>query len=128
VVETANKIRVEELYHLRHTSAWVRRLGLGTTESQQRMRAALDLPWRYTPQLFTLTSNSVILSNLGINLEGAYSAWHEMVVSFLIENELKVPNQNDPPINRSDHTDHLGVLVRRCNRSPVLTRRRSGKI
>jgi ring-1,2-phenylacetyl-CoA epoxidase subunit PaaC len=51
LAETAAKIRTEEIYHLRHTAAWVKRLGLGTGESNARMQAALDLLWPYTGQL-----------------------------------------------------------------------------
>ena len=38
LADTAAKIRPEELYHLRHTRTWVRRLGLGTEESNKRMQ------------------------------------------------------------------------------------------
>jgi len=42
VAEIAAKQRPEEMYHLRHTSNWVKRLGLGTAESHRRMTAALN--------------------------------------------------------------------------------------
>ena len=38
----AAKIYTEELYHLRHTQAWVSRLAQGTDESHSRSQAALD--------------------------------------------------------------------------------------
>ncbi|MGH7428237.1 MAG: 1,2-phenylacetyl-CoA epoxidase subunit PaaC, partial [Candidatus Methylomirabilaceae bacterium] len=47
VAAAAAKIRQEELYHSRHTSAWVRRLGLGTAESHRRTQDALDALWPY---------------------------------------------------------------------------------
>jgi ring-1,2-phenylacetyl-CoA epoxidase subunit PaaC len=45
LADVAAKIRQEELYHYRHTSNWVHRLGLGTEESHGRMQTALDQLW-----------------------------------------------------------------------------------
>ncbi len=42
LAEASAKIQKEELYHYRHTHAWVERLGQGTEESHRRMQAALD--------------------------------------------------------------------------------------
>ena len=52
LAETAAKIRPEELYHVRHTEAWVRRLGLGTQESNERMQQAMDELYPYALQFF----------------------------------------------------------------------------
>ncbi len=52
LAEAAAKIATEELYHLRHTGLWLRRLGLGTEESHARTQAALDVLWPYARQLF----------------------------------------------------------------------------
>src|SRR5690606_26798434 len=41
----AAKARREELFHLRHTGLWVKRLGLGTDESRRRSVAALSVLW-----------------------------------------------------------------------------------
>jgi len=38
----------EARYHLRHSSAWVVRLGDGTEESHRRSQSAVDALWRYT--------------------------------------------------------------------------------
>ena len=43
----AEKAVKENAYHLRHSSAWVVRLGDGTEESHARMLAALDALWPY---------------------------------------------------------------------------------
>jgi ring-1,2-phenylacetyl-CoA epoxidase subunit PaaC len=43
LAEAAAKIRTEEIYHLRHTQAWIERLAQGTAESHGRTQAALDL-------------------------------------------------------------------------------------
>src|SRR5258708_18951852 len=52
LAEAAAKIRTEEIYHLRHTRAWIERLAQGTNESRNRVQAALDLLWPYALQLF----------------------------------------------------------------------------
>lgn len=45
LAEAADKARREELFHLRHTGLWVKRLGLGTDESRRRSLAALEELW-----------------------------------------------------------------------------------
>ncbi|MFQ5576791.1 MAG: 1,2-phenylacetyl-CoA epoxidase subunit PaaC, partial [Anaerolineae bacterium] len=52
LAEIAAKIQREEIYHYRHTAAWLKRLGLGTEESHCRMQTALNALWPYTGQLF----------------------------------------------------------------------------
>jgi ring-1,2-phenylacetyl-CoA epoxidase subunit PaaC len=52
LADIAGKIRTEELYHYRHTSSWVRRLGLGTDESNRRTQLALEALWPFAGQLF----------------------------------------------------------------------------
>ena len=52
LAEAAAKIRTEEIYHLRHTHAWIERLAQGTQESHRRVQAALDLLWPFAVQLF----------------------------------------------------------------------------
>jgi ring-1,2-phenylacetyl-CoA epoxidase subunit PaaC len=47
----AEKAVKENAYHLRHSTAWVERLGDGTAESHRRMLAALDGLWPYTAEL-----------------------------------------------------------------------------
>jgi ring-1,2-phenylacetyl-CoA epoxidase subunit PaaC len=49
----AEKAIKENAYHLRHSSAWVVRLGDGTAESHRRMLAALDDLWPYTAAFTT---------------------------------------------------------------------------
>ena len=48
----AGKSEKETAYHLRHSRAWLLRLGDGTPDSHSRAQAALDHLWRYTGELF----------------------------------------------------------------------------
>ena len=45
LADAAAKAQREELFHLRHTGLWVKRLGLGTDESHHRSVAALTAMW-----------------------------------------------------------------------------------
>jgi ring-1,2-phenylacetyl-CoA epoxidase subunit PaaC len=52
ISSAAAKLINEELYHRRHTRAWLPRLGAGTEESHRRMQAAVDALWPYSVQFF----------------------------------------------------------------------------
>ncbi len=66
LAEAAAKIRREEVYHLRHTSLWLKRLGLGTDESHRRTQQALDAVWPYAQQLFVPLPGDAVLMEAGI--------------------------------------------------------------
>ena len=53
VAEIAAKAEKEVTYHAERSSDLVIRLGDGSTESHDRMRAALDRLWPYTGEMFT---------------------------------------------------------------------------
>lgn len=103
---TAAKIRPEELYHSRHTKAWVLRLGLGTDESNQRMQRALDDLFPYALQLFTSASEE---EGKGEDLR---KAWEAEIRPVITESNLRLPQVDEPPaIGRDEHTPHLIELV-----------------
>lgn len=114
VAGVAEKISKEEIYHLRHTEAWVRRLGLGTEESHRRMQAALEALWPYTQQLFAPTPQEDLLVQAGYvpDLSALRSKWEEKVLPVLQECELKIPDEAQRiPESRRKHTPHLEVLL-----------------
>jgi ring-1,2-phenylacetyl-CoA epoxidase subunit PaaC len=97
----ATRAGKEARYHLRHSSAWVVRLGDGTEESHRRSQRALDLLWRYTDELF----------------EGptpvSRGHWKATVEEVLGEAGLSIPAD---PYQRSGgrrgfHSEHLGPLL-----------------
>ena len=119
VAEAAAKMRNEELYHFRHTSAWLKRLGLGTDESNGRLQHALNDLWPYVHQLFVLLPNEAVLIETGIvpDQTAVYHQWQEIVFPFLIEVNLKQPteqppDQSPPTTQRKEHTPHLAALLR----------------
>jgi ring-1,2-phenylacetyl-CoA epoxidase subunit PaaC len=91
----------ESAYHLRHSSAWVVRLGDGTEESHRRSQNAVDTLWRFTGELFEGPGN--------VDRE----SWQTMIQGVLDEGGLRIP---DDPYQRSGgrtgfHSEHLGPLL-----------------
>lgn len=69
----AEKAIKENAYHLRHSSAWVVRLGDGTEESHIRMLAALEDLWPYRAEL-------------------ASDSWYQRITSILSAATLPTPD------------------------------------
>ncbi len=109
LADTAAKIRPEELYHLRHTRAWVRRLGLGTEESNQRMQKALDELYPYALQPFVTSGEE----DLNIpERELLRQVWESAVRPILTEANLNIPEVEDSSVqSREEHTSHLTDLI-----------------
>lgn len=113
IKEAAAKIRPEEIYHYRHTSAWVRRLGVGTEESNRRMQRALDELWPYAHQLF------VPLPDEGLLVEACYLpepdalrlSWEKVVGSFLAEASLQIPQLTAPLVQQREQYSHFRVAL-----------------
>ncbi|WP_420645194.1 1,2-phenylacetyl-CoA epoxidase subunit PaaC [Candidatus Leptofilum sp.] len=128
LAEAAAKIRNEEIYHLRHTNSWIKRLGLGTDESNRRTQAALDELWPYAQQLFVpLPGESLLVDEKIVpDLALLHEEWLERVRPFLTAANLTTPsNQTPPTTSRREHTNHLATLltdmqkVARLNREAV---------
>lgn len=114
LAEAAAKIRTEEIYHLRHTQAWIERLAQGTSESHRRVQAALDLLWPYAVQLFDPVTHEAELAAGGLLPEvGAVKGdWLQTVVPFLSAVTLRVPEASLPAgVSRAQHTQHLTDLL-----------------
>jgi ring-1,2-phenylacetyl-CoA epoxidase subunit PaaC len=111
--DIAAKVRKEEVYHTRHCRAWIRRLGLGTEESNHRLQKALDNLWPYTLQLFLPMERESQLIDAGF-VPGAavvQNEWESEVFSFLEECSLVIPDAPRLKADRSEHTPHLKVLL-----------------
>jgi ring-1,2-phenylacetyl-CoA epoxidase subunit PaaC len=114
VAEAAKKIWYEEIYHYRHTSSWIKRLGLGTEESNNRCQSALNQLWPYAFQLFASQPEERIIFELGYvpdraNVRGS---WLMLVLPFLEESGLNVPVEFTlVEFLRSEHSEHLARLL-----------------
>lgn len=114
IAETVAKIRKEEMFHLRHSRAWVERLGLGTPESNERMQAALETLWPGVQQLFSPLPDEDVLVGAGIvpDLAEVEAAWLEHVTPHLETSGLSLPTSYEPQAtSREAHTDHLSALL-----------------
>lgn len=114
LAEASAKIRNEEIYHLRHTSSWIKRLGLGTEESHRRTQAALDALWRFSQQLFVPLADESLLTDARIvpDLGVLHEEWLARVRPFFSAANLAIPDNNQPPTtHRSKHTKHLTTLL-----------------
>lgn len=114
LAEAAKKISREEIYHYRHTSAWVRRLGLGTEESHRRMQGALDQAWPLAFQLFSEADvdDDLVYSGCVPSAGHLQEAWCEKATAFLETCQLKVPADiSGKQIARDQHTAYLNLLV-----------------
>lgn len=110
--EAAAKINTEEVYHLRHTQAWIKRLGLGTRESHRRLQEALDTLWTLSGQLFVRVPGEAIVQ-AGM-VPAAYSLqmeWENLVLPYLETCDLAAPDAKQVIPSRDQHTDHLKTLV-----------------
>jgi ring-1,2-phenylacetyl-CoA epoxidase subunit PaaC len=114
LAEAIAKIRQEEMYHYRHTSQWVKRLGLGTEESRRRTQAALETLWPYAHQLFVPLADEAALVTAGFSPdpEILYQSWTEVIVPFLKDTGLNLPAENTSPTgDRREHTAYLPPLL-----------------
>jgi len=118
IAGAAGKIRKEELYHARHSSAWVKRLALGTEESRRRSQDALDLLWPYTRQLFIPHEGDERLAAAGYapRLADVHDIWTAAVRSHLESSGLRVPDSPGVAVRRDQHTPHLTELLTEMQR------------
>lgn len=115
LAEAAAKVATEEIYHVRHTELWLRRMGLGTEESHGRLQRALDVLWPYARQLFVPLPGDALLFEAGIIPPAALALreWEERTRPFLGACDLTVPEAALPKrdIPRGEHTEHLMALL-----------------
>lgn len=114
LAETATKVQKEEIYHLRHTSAWVKRLGLGTNESNHRMQKALDELWPYAVQYFEPLPEDLILVMAGFvsDSNAVQIGWEKRIAPFLRDANLNVPTKFKPiTMSRIYHSEALSLLL-----------------
>ena len=98
LAQLAAKLRGEEKYHMMHGRTWVLRLGSSTTESHEKMQAALDRAYPHALGLFEPTEFDEALAQAGVcpredELQGQ---WESAVAPVLADAGLKVPDAAKP--------------------------------
>lgn len=113
IVNIAVKAHREKLYHFKHTSAWVKRLALGTEESHRRMQTALDQQWPYVAQLFEPLPGEGLLVEAGIvpACAALQAEWQNLVLPELAAGRLSVPELQASTFHRTQHSPHLNELL-----------------
>jgi ring-1,2-phenylacetyl-CoA epoxidase subunit PaaC len=115
IAAIAAKAEKEMIYHLRHSSQWVVRLGDGTDESHTRCQNALDSLWAYTGEMFETNDalNSMIDEGVYCAPETLRDDWNQTIDDVLSQATLNRPEsgwmQSGGSIGR--HTEHMGHLL-----------------
>jgi ring-1,2-phenylacetyl-CoA epoxidase subunit PaaC len=111
----ASKGLKEVTYHLRHSSAWVARLGDGTEESHKRMQKAIDELWSYTGDMFAMSEGDKQMAKEGIavDTEQLKGPWLKTVETVFNKAALTIPGNTWQQSGSRDarHTEHLGFLL-----------------
>ena len=111
----ANKSIKEVSYHLRFSSDWVKRLGDGNEESQDRMQTAINDLWTYTDELFHQTDadKAMISEGAGVETLALKDSYYNRVSEVLNEATLEIPESKyfQKGGKQGIHTEHLGYLL-----------------
>jgi ring-1,2-phenylacetyl-CoA epoxidase subunit PaaC len=113
--EIAGKAIKEVHYHLRRSSGWVVRLGVGTEESHSRMeRAAVEL-WPFTGELFEIDpiEEAIVQAKIGPDLRALQAPWLDSVKTRFAEATLALPGSDcmQRGGKRGIHTEAFGYLL-----------------
>lgn len=115
VAEWARKAEHEAQYHLRHSRAWIIRLGDGTEESQRRLVRALTDLWPFHRELFEDDPVSHSLAERGVapGLASLRGEWEAVVSETLDRANAAVPDAPGTPAGgrRGAHSEHLERLL-----------------
>ena len=118
----AAKSYKEAVYHVRHSSAWVLRLGDGTGESHARMQQALEDVWGYHLELFENPSAHAPLVANGTLPDRAVlkAAWSERVRELVERATLTAPvgDWSVAGGRAGVHTEHLGFMLAEMQHLP----------
>jgi ring-1,2-phenylacetyl-CoA epoxidase subunit PaaC len=102
-------------YHRDHATMWVLRLGDGTAQSHERMRAALDAEWPFVTELFdgTHVDPALVESDIAVDPAGLRDSFDRRIAEVLVEATLALPDVR-PAVTggrRGVHSEHMGYLL-----------------
>lgn len=111
----AGKAVKELAYHVRHSGEWIVRLGDGTEESAERMRAAVEELHRYTDELFAVTPaiRACVEAGLIPDPKTLREPWQATVDTVFSQAFLAVPEVPFPQEGGRDgrHTEAFGHIL-----------------
>lgn len=118
----AEKSYKEAVFHVRHSSEWLLRLGDGTDESHHRMQEALDGVWGYVPELFHNQTEHATLVASGVLPDRAAleAQWLERITTLVERATLKMPTCDWSVTGGREgvHTEHLGFMLAEMQHLP----------
>ena len=102
-------------YHLRRSSEWIIRLGLGTEESRMRIQKAIDELWKYTHELFEMNAidEALIQEGVACDLGHINEHWSAHINEVFTKAKLETP-ESKASVRGSRvgyHTEHMGLLL-----------------
>ncbi len=111
----AAKSHKEALYHIKWSSDWVIRLGDGTEESQERMKAAIEELWSYSGELTKPNETEVKAAEAGygVDLNSLKEIRDAKIREVLTEATLETPESTYTHEGGKDgrHTEPLGYIL-----------------
>lgn len=111
----ADKALKEVEYHQDHASQWILRLGLGTEESERRIRDALYYMWPYLDELFADESLHDELEGVAVRPSTLRENYFERVEAVLAEAELDVPRVTQARLSESPrdgaYSEYRGYIL-----------------
>ena len=111
----ATKSVKEVSYHQRFSTDWIKRLGDGTDESQQKAQNAINDLWTYTDELFHLTEShkAMVQDGIGVDVTILKEKYYTKINSVLEEATLTIPESKyfQKGGKQGVHTEHMGFLL-----------------
>jgi len=111
----AQKSIKEIIYHLRHSSKWVLRLGDGTSESHKRAQVAINGLWMFTDEFFQMNQNELEIYKKGIGVDclKLKTNWINNINDIINKATLSIPKDEYMQSGGRDgiHTEHLGHML-----------------
>jgi ring-1,2-phenylacetyl-CoA epoxidase subunit PaaC len=111
----AAKSLKEVTYHLKRSSEWMLRFGGGTEVSSKKAQDAINALWRFTGELFSLSSEGESLRESGISIEpnNVKELWNQKVSEIFYLANLKKP-ENEFQLaggKTGTHSEHMGYIL-----------------
>jgi ring-1,2-phenylacetyl-CoA epoxidase subunit PaaC len=105
----------EVSYHKRFSGDWVKRLGDGTEESNEKMQEAIDELWAYTDELFDQTEadEAMVAEGIAVDTSKLKEIYYEEVSALLKEANLNVPERKYfiKGGKKGVHSEYMGYIL-----------------
>jgi len=111
----AIKTLKEIKYHYRYSSEWMLRLGEGTETSHGFVQEGLNDLWKYTGELFEMSSYEKVLLKDGgcIDVTAIEPMWNEKINTIFQQAGLNIPADEAFLLDGKEgkHTEHMGYIL-----------------